>query len=100
MEGRQQVAQEAAGRRADAGGVLSAVFAAASGAGETLTATEKQVLRLLCADKSNAEIGEILGIKLATVKTHVSHVLSKLGVSRRSEAKIAAKKLRLIPDER
>ena len=68
--------------------------------GETLTATEKQVLRLLCADKSNAEIGEILGIKLATVKTHVSHVLSKLGVSRRSEAKTAAKKLWLIPDER
>ena len=67
--------------------------------GETLTATEKQVLRLLCADKSNAEIGEILGIKLATVKTHVSHVLSKLGVSRRS-AKTAAKKLWLIADER
>lgn len=58
---------------------------------------ELQVLRLICADKSNAEIGEILGIKLPTVKTHVSHVLSKLGVSRRSEARTAAQRLWLLP---
>ena len=63
---------------------------------EPLTATELQVLKLLCADKSNAEIGEVLDIKLATVKTHVSHILFKLGVDRRSEAKTAAKKLWLI----
>lgn len=62
---------------------------------EPLTATETQVLRLLCHDLSNQEIGEILGIKLATVKTHVSHVLQKLGVSRRSEAKTAAERLHL-----
>ena len=67
--------------------------------GEALTAAEQQVLRLLCADKSNAEIGRILDIKLPTVKTHVSRILDKLGVSRRSEAKTAAKKLWLIPEE-
>ncbi len=67
--------------------------------GEALTATELQVLRLLCADKSNAEIGRIMDIKLPTVKTHVSHVLAKLGVSRRSEAKTAAQRLRLLPRE-
>ena len=61
-----------------------------------LSEAERQVLRLICADKSNAEIGEILGIKLATVKVHVSHILVKLNVSRRSEAKTAAEKLRLI----
>lgn len=61
-----------------------------------LSATEKQVLRLICADKSNAEIGEVMGIKLATVKVHVSHILIKLNVNRRSEAKTAAEKLRLI----
>lgn len=61
-----------------------------------LSATERQVLRLICADKSNAEIGEALGIKLATVKVHVSHILVKLNVSRRGEAKTAAEKLRLI----
>lgn len=49
--------------------------------GESLTATELQILRLICADKSNAEIGKIMDIKLPTVKTHVSHILDKLGVS-------------------
>lgn len=65
-----------------------------------LTAAEMQILRLLCADKSNAEIGEILHIKLSTVKTHVSHILDKLDVKRRSEAITAAKKLYLLPDEK
>lgn len=67
--------------------------------GEAMTATELQVLRLLCADKSNAEIGEILDIKLPTVKTHVSHILTKLNVSRRSEAKTAARRLWLVEGE-
>ena len=66
---------------------------------DALTAAELQVLRLICADKSNAEIGDILDIRLSTVKTHVSSVLSKLGVSRRSEARTAAKKLWLIADD-
>lgn len=61
-----------------------------------LSATETQVLRLLCANKSNAEIGEILNIKLATVKTHVSHILYKLGLKRRSEVRDAAIRLHLI----
>lgn len=61
-----------------------------------MTATELQVLRLMCADKSNAEIGHILDIKLPTVKTHVSHILTKLNVSRRSEAKTAARRLWLV----
>ena len=63
---------------------------------ESLTSAEMQVLRLLCADKSNAEIGEILDIKLTTVKSHVSHVLQKLGVKRRSAAKKAAEEMRLL----
>ena len=63
---------------------------------EELTPTELQILHLICADKSNAEIGQIMDIKLPTVKTHVSHILEKLGVKRRSEAKTAAKKLWLI----
>ena len=63
---------------------------------EPLSAAETQVLKLLCQNLSNQEIGEILGIKLPTVKTHVSRILQKLGVSRRSEAGAAAEKLRLI----
>ena len=66
---------------------------------EALTAAEMQVLRLICADKSNAEIGEILSIRGSTVKSHVSSVLSKLGVNRRSEARTAAKKLWLISED-
>ena len=66
--------------------------------GEALTPMELQILHLICADKSNAEIGQIMDIKLPTVKTHVSHILDKLGVKRRSEAKTAAKKLWLVPD--
>ena len=64
--------------------------------GEALSAAELQVLRLLCQSLSNQEIGAILGIKLATVKTHVSHILQKLGVSRRSEARDAAESLHLL----
>ena len=67
--------------------------------GEELTPTELQVLHLLCADKSNAEIAQIMDVKLPTVKTHVSHILYKLDVKRRAEARTAAKKLRLIPDD-
>ena len=67
--------------------------------GEALTPTELQILHLICADKSNAEIGQIMDIKLPTVKTHVSHILDKLDVRRRSEAKTAAKRLRLISEE-
>ena len=66
---------------------------------DTLTPTELQILHLICADKSNAEIAQIMDIKLPTVKTHVSHILNKLDVSRRSEAKTVAKKLWLISED-
>ena len=67
--------------------------------GEELTPTELQILHLICADKSNAEIAQIMDVKLPTAKTHVSHILDKLDVKRRAEARTAAKKLRLIPDD-
>lgn len=63
-----------------------------------LTTTELHILRLICADKSNAQICETMNIKLPTVKTHVSHIFNKLGVSRRSEAKTVARKLGLISE--
>ena len=66
---------------------------------EELTPTELQILHLLCADKSNAEIAQIMDVKLPTVKTHVSHILDKLDVKRRAEARTAAKKLHLVQDD-
>lgn len=67
--------------------------------GEELTPTELQILHLICADKSNAEIAQIMDVKLPTVKTHVSHILDKLDVKRRAEARTAAKKLHLVPED-
>ena len=93
------MAQAADGSGADAGGVLPAFPRTQPCPGEELTPTELQVLHLLCADKSNAEIAQIMDVKLPTVKTHVSHILDKLDVKRRAEARTAAKKLRLIPDD-
>jgi LuxR family maltose regulon positive regulatory protein len=61
-----------------------------------LSSAEKQVLRLICHDLSNQEIADILGISLATVKTHVSHILQKLGVGRRAEAKAMAERMGLV----
>ncbi len=63
-----------------------------------LSNMEHQVLALICQDKSNQEICDILGIKLPTVKTHVSNTLRKLAVSKRSAAKTTALKLGLIED--
>ena len=61
-----------------------------------LSEAELQVLRLICAGRTNAEIGQLLDIRLSTVKTHVSRILTKLQVSRRSQIKAAAQRLHLI----
>lgn len=51
-----------------------------------LTARELDVLRLIVGGKSNKEIGEGLNISEATVKTHINNILSKLGVTDRTQA--------------
>ncbi len=51
-----------------------------------LTARELDVLRLIVRGKSNKEIGEGLNISEATVKTHINNILSKLGVTDRTQA--------------
>lgn len=60
-------------------------------AGETpdfvpLTPRELDVLRLMVEGKNNSEIAEELVVESSTIKTHVSNVLSKLGVSNRVKA--------------
>lgn len=57
---------------------------------EALTQRETEVLRLLTSGLANKEIARELGIGEKTVKTHVSNILSKLGVLSRTQAALYA----------
>ncbi len=54
--------------------------------GQDLTDREREVLQLLVAGRSNPEIAEALNVSRSTIKTHVSHILEKLGANNRLEA--------------
>ena len=55
-----------------------------------LTARELEVLQEIVAGKSNKEIALAFTISEATVKTHINNILSKLGVSDRTQAATTA----------
>lgn len=57
---------------------------------EPLTKREDEVLRLLATGLTNREIGGLLFISESTVKTHIDHILGKLGVSDRVQAAVWA----------
>jgi DNA-binding NarL/FixJ family response regulator len=59
-----------------------------------LTAREAQILRMLEAGHSNREIAEQLCIAVHTVKNHVHSLLTKLGVSSRTQAAAISRTLR------
>jgi LuxR family maltose regulon positive regulatory protein len=63
---------------------------------EPLTGRELEVLRLLAEGRDNAEIARALVVAVSTIKSHVNHIFSKLGVSNRLEAELRARQLNLL----
>ncbi|WP_306361797.1 LuxR C-terminal-related transcriptional regulator [Nocardia sp. CC227C] len=54
--------------------------------GPALSARELEVVELLAAGRANRQIARDLAISEATVKTHITHILRKLGAANRAEA--------------
>jgi NarL family two-component system response regulator LiaR len=65
--------------------------------GQDLTERERVVLALMVEGLNNTQIAGRLVVSPSTIKTHVSHILSKLGVASRTEAVALAMRHRLFP---
>ena len=63
---------------------------------QELTAREREVLRHVALGLSNRDIAEALSVSEETIKTHVGHLLGKLGVENRAQAIVQALKRSLV----
>lgn len=65
---------------------------------EPLTRREEEVLKLVATGLPNREIAGVLFISEGTVKTHVEHIIGKLGVSDRVQAAVWAARQGLVSE--
>jgi two-component system response regulator DevR len=65
--------------------------------GSELTDREREVLALVARGFTNKQIADKLYVSEKTARNHVSHILEKLGLSRRSEAAVFAVEHKLVP---
>lgn len=65
--------------------------------GSGLTEREREVLALVARGYTNKQIAEALYVSVKTARNHVSHILEKLGLARRSEAAAYAVEHKLVP---
>ncbi|MFD6447338.1 response regulator [Promicromonospora sp. NPDC060204] len=81
----------AAGEVALGAGVQRRLLGRVRAPGETLSARELEVLRLVAAGRSNDAVARELFVSVATVKSHLAHINTKLGTQSRTEAVAAAR---------
>jgi two-component system, NarL family, response regulator DevR len=65
--------------------------------GWELTEREREVLTLIARGYTNKQIADALTVTEKTARNHVSHILEKVGLSRRSEAAVFAVENKLVP---
>ena len=81
----------------DAGATKRAMERMIQMPGSELTEREREVLALIARGYTNKQIAEALTVTEKTARNHVSHILEKLGLSRRSEAAVYAVEHKLVP---
>lgn len=80
--------------------LLASLRARADDSKLELTSREVEIVRLLAAGKANKEIAGELAISERTARTHVSHILAKLGLSSRTQAALWAVREGLVEGDR
>jgi len=63
---------------------------------ELLTTREREILRMIATGLTTAEVAKVLHRSQATIKSHISHLLTKLGVQDRAQAIALAYQVGLI----
>jgi DNA-binding NarL/FixJ family response regulator len=86
----------AAGESALAPAIAGRLLARLRAPQQALSAREVEVLELVAAGESNGAIARVLHLSEATVKSHLVHIYSKLGVSSRTAAVAAARETGLL----